>query len=60
MGNIVYWMTKKIPLQVHLRSFSLILLPGAEQVREEGTEPESLALALNAWRESGSRGEHMM
>lgn len=53
-------MTKKIQLQVHSRSFSLIRLPGAEQVREGGTEPESLDLALNAGRESGSRGEHMV
>lgn len=54
LSEIFLGVAKKSQLQVHLRSFSLIPLLGAEQVREEGTD-----LALNAWRELGSHREHM-
>lgn len=50
MGEIVSWITQKTQLQVHFRTFCLILLPGTEQVGEEKAESELLALALNAWR----------
>lgn len=33
--EMVYWITKKTQLQVYLRSFSLVLLLRAEQVRQE-------------------------